>query len=32
MTPSNYSGVAPKDGNGDDDGMDDMGFVDFRKD
>jgi hypothetical protein len=26
MTPSNQSGMAPKDGNGDDDGMDDMGF------
>lgn len=28
MTPSNQSNVMPKDGNGDDDGMDDMGFGD----
>ena len=26
MTPSKESNVLPKDGNGDDDGMDDMGF------
>jgi hypothetical protein len=32
MTPTNYSGVAPKDGNGDDDGMHDIGFVEIRKD
>ena len=31
MTPTNYSGVPQKDGNGDDDGMDDMGFNDFGK-
>ena len=28
MTPSNMSNVLPKDGNGDDEGMDDMGFGD----